>query len=152
MKKKCFFLVGHSNWGKSYTLVQLTGGSSRVKHTIINGTSIFVRKMSNDDDSRKLLNFVKNDIDNKNNIIIAFCPSFASEERAQNSIEILETLKDKGFESYFFILHNKYNSAEQISADEIEKLKEYGECEVLIGNKISEVRAEEFKKFIINHL
>ncbi|WP_353164396.1 hypothetical protein [Empedobacter brevis] len=51
--KKIFLYVGHSNFGKSFALKELTNGSSHQKSTLIDGKTFKVRKMSNDDDWKK---------------------------------------------------------------------------------------------------
>ena len=150
MNKKAYILVGHSNWGKSYTLKELTGNNSRQKYTNINGTNISVKKMSNDDSSFGLLNFIKQKTLNKQTIIIALCPSF--EDKNKKTIEIIEELKSKSFSCYFFILSEKYTGIGKIKDEEINELKKYGTIEILTGKLDSLVRASKFKEFIEKHL
>lgn len=59
MKKKVFLYVGHSNWGNSFVLKNVTYNNSRIKKKMLFGKEFRVRKMSNDDDEQKLLSFVK---------------------------------------------------------------------------------------------
>lgn len=159
--KKVFVYVGHSNWGKSFALKKLTNNSSREKRCTINGKTIYVRKMSNDDDGKddkpKLLNFVKKIPKmNYNYFIIAYCPNHdkANTEKAkQNAMDILDTLK-KSCEIYFFVQEEKFgNSDKKINPEKLTYLKEIGkEVFVLEGQKENDVRAEEFKKFIEKNL
>ncbi len=147
--KRAFLLIGHSNWGKSETLFRLTGNSRQKRNIIISKMELHVKRSSNDDNSTKLLDFVKN----KNHLlqIIAFCPNFDNPER--KSKEILEVLKVKGYQISFFVLKYKFNSQDiMITDSEIEELKNYGNCEIYNESEEAEIRAEKFKTFIIKTL
>jgi len=92
-KGKAFVVVGHSNWGKSRTLRQLTG-SKRKAWIQIKDFRIFIRRMSNDDIAKDLKEFLeKIDPNFKRIIIITLCPNFDDPDRRTK--EILNLLKDK---------------------------------------------------------
>ncbi|MDY3338690.1 hypothetical protein PG279_05810 [Riemerella anatipestifer] len=147
--KQIFLYVGHSNYGKSYALKALTDGNSHKKSTQINGKKIKVRKMSNDDDENKLLNFVQ-DIKNSDYkyYVIAYCPK---QEKSKNAKKILNILKEFG-NLFFFVQKNRYSNNEEILPEEIDGLKKYGKVEILKGKIEYGERCEEFKKFIINNI
>ena len=154
MKKKVFIYVGHSNWGKSKALKVLTGGSSHQKVIKISGQIVRVRKMSNDDDGKKLLAWVKNiPRINYQKFIIAFCPKPTPliEEptlEQNNSLDILLELQ-KTNELFFFIQKEQYNNpTQQISQDEINWMSTFGIVNILLGHKDDSIRAAEFEKFI----
>lgn len=158
MKKKVFIYVGHSNWGKSMALKMLTGGSSHKKIANISGHIVRVRKMSNDDYSQKLLDWV---IDipriNYQRFIIAFCPNFPP-AMGKPTIEqnigldiILELQKTN--ELFFFIQKEEFNApTHQISQDEINWMSNYGIVQILSGQNPNTIRASEFEKFIKVHI
>jgi len=154
MKKKVFIYVGHSNWGKSMALKLLTGDSSRKKIANISGHIVRVRKMSNDDDGKGLLGWVK-DIPRirYEKFIIAFCPNFppTSEDSTigQNiTLDIILELK-KTNELFFFVQKEKFNdSTQQISQDEINWISNYGTVKILFGQNQNQIRATEFEDFI----
>jgi hypothetical protein len=150
--KKVFIVVGHSNWGKSKTIKNLI-------HPKLHGFfnikkyKIFSRNMSNDDESEKLLNFIKKlDTTKKSLLVMTLCPNFENENR--NTKKILEILQNKKYEIYFFILKNKYlNPINKITEKEIDKLKKYSSnFEILNKNYESNIRANKLKKFIIKNL
>ena len=154
MKKKVYIYVGHSNWGKSMALKVLTGGSSHKKVATISGKTIRVRKMSNDDDGKGLLEWVQ-DIPriNYERFIIAFCPKFqpisgeATEEQ-NTALDILTELQ-KTNDLFFFVQKEKFNdSSQQISQDEINWISAYGTVQILTGHNQNSIRAADFEKFI----
>lgn len=148
MKKKAFFVVGHSNWGKSHTLRHLTGGNVRKRRVELEGEVFYIRRMSNDDDETKLLEFVTNEINKKgNHAIIAFCPVF---EAGRQSKEILEILK-KDFDLYFFVIKHEFKGDRVVTTQEIEILTQYGKYEVLNERIESSERTERLKAFILNN-
>lgn len=149
MKKKAFFVVGHSNWGKSFTLRKLTNDSPRIRRVTLAGNIFYIRRMSNDDHEEKLLEFVTNEINKKgNHAIIAFCPVF---EAGRKSKEVLEILK-KDFDLHFFVIKHEFKGERVVTNEEIEVLRQYGECEVLNEKIESDLRAEKFTKFILANM
>lgn len=143
--KQFFLYVGHSNFGKSFALKEITNGKSRQKTLLINGKAFMVRKMSNDDDEKSLLKFVEK-IKNSNysHYIIAFCPKQEYSEKAK---EILEVLKQSG-NLFFFVQKNSFKDDREIEDAEINSLKGYGTVEVMEGKKEAAIRAVTFRKFI----
>lgn len=149
--KKIFIYVGHSNWGKSFALRILTNGSSQRKITTIANERFWVRKMSNDDASQGLLNFVRT-IPNSSysNFILAYCPNHNRDETAR---AILNELAQQNNELYFFVQEEKFTRPHtRITAEEIQLLNEIGTIEVLNGRNEDIVRAEAFQNFIIENL
>src|ERR1039457_6447625 len=114
--KKAFVIVGHAHWGKSETLKSLTDDNYRYHWIEIKDKWIFIKRMSNDDDEKKLRDFIKKNTMDKDTLILTFCPSF---EKGKKGHEILKSLINKKFKLYFFILKNKYGTDETISDDEI---------------------------------
>lgn len=148
-KGKAFIVVGHSNWGKSRTLRQLTG-SKRRSWIQLKDVWIFIRRMSNDDIAEDLLKFLEKIVpEEKNVIIITLCPNFADPERKTN--EIIRILNDK-YTPFFFVLKNRYSNDAVVSEEEISTLKTVGFLEVLLGKVVDSERARSLKKFIEKHI
>lgn len=152
--KKAFIYVGHSNWGKSFALKKLTQNSSKVKKCNVNGKHIFVRKMSNDDDSGKLLKFVK-DIPRKwqKNFIITYCPKQDDLIKGKEAKLILDELKTS-CELYFFVQEEKYNSPQdKITPQQMQYLHQI--CKqifILPGQNQDAFRASSFENFIKQYI
>lgn len=147
MKAKVFCVVGNENWGKSETLYYLVGESRHRGWIKLNNIDLFVRHMSNDDLPDSFINFVAAlESENKPYVILALCPSFAKEE-AQTEY-ILSTLRQKGYELYFWVLHGQYGSSEAVSASDIETLRKYGEVNLYKEKSEAPKRAEALKKYI----
>lgn len=154
MKKKVFIYVGHSNWGKSMALKMLTEGNSRKKNTFISDYYVKVRKMSNDDDGKKLLEHVREiPQTNCNRFIIAFCPNCPPiTGESTIGLEILLELQ-KTNELFFFVQKEKFNdSTQQITQDEINWISSFGKVQILSGQNSNLVRANEFEDFIKIHI
>jgi hypothetical protein len=146
---KAFLIVGHSNWGKSQTLRKLTSNSRRIKYFDISGANFFVRRMSNDDDEKKLLKFVSDATKYKMNLIVAFCPVFDKNRESRKILDILS----KDFSLFFFVLKHKYASDLTISDDETNVLRDFGD--VSLYNKRNEAaksRAKAFGNYIDQHI
>ena len=148
-KGKAFVIVGHSNWGKSRTIRQLTG-SKRRAWIQLKDVWIFIRRMSNDDIAEDLRKFLdKIDPNVKKVIIITLCPNFADPDRKTK--EILRLLKDK-YTPFFFVLKRRYTTDSEVSDDEISALESVGDVEVLKGKVEDAERARSFKRFIEQHI
>ena len=148
--KKAFIYVGHANWGKSFALKQITNGSSHKKTVKINNKWVWVRKMSNDDDSEGLLNFVNSIPTNGyNNFILAYCPNHGYD---QGAMEILNSLQ-QSCDIYFFVQENMYSAPSNIiPASEINHLQQIGTVQILSGKNADSVRANEFLAFINQYI
>ena len=148
--KKAFIYVGHSNWGKSFALKQVTGGNKDKKIVKINNLLVWVRKMSNDDTATGLLNFVRTISNNRyKNFILAYCPKHDTDQRAMETLNILR----QSCELYFFVQEEKYNNpATRITEQEILHLQEIGEVEILQGQLPDTVRASKFTDFIKQYI
>jgi hypothetical protein len=148
--KKAFIYVGHSNWGKSFALKQITNGSSHKKTVVIKNKIFFVRKMSNDDNSSGLLLFSENIPSTwYQNFILAYCPNH---EKDQGAMNILNSLQ-KSCELYFFVQESKYsNPSLSIPETEITYLQKIGKVQILKGHNSDTVRASKFHSFIEQYI
>lgn len=117
---KIFFVVGHSNWGKSRTLRALTGETHRVRRTEIAGVEYFIRRMSNDDQPE---GFIKRMVAMEPNrwpyILAALCPDFDDPTKATASV--LQGLCDRGYTLFFWVLAQQHRTGERISPSEISR-------------------------------
>jgi predicted ATP-dependent endonuclease of OLD family len=155
-KSKVFVLVGHSNWGKSFTLNALTeryGDGWKKRSVIIKHELIPIKKMSNDDRPvDEIIKFAKRQIAGSKNFIIALCPNF-SPDRKKDTEKLLKILKDN-CKVYFMLLKRAQGDSDirELQQSEIMVLREYGKIEP-ISKKIDKyVRAKKFKDFIENSL
>lgn len=145
MKKKVFLYVGHANWGKSEVLRNITDDNSRKKIINIKGELFRVRKMSNDDDEKKLLEFVKTVAHSYYEYyIIAYCPKQEISKRAKEILDILRLSS----ELFFFVQKKQFLSEEEITSIEIASMKKYGQVQVLEGKMEFNLRAKKFINFI----
>lgn len=146
MKAKIVCLVGHEDWGKSETLYYLVG--SRYKRWIeVDGVEVFVRHMSNDDITPSFVNLIKDlQPDRERCAILALCPDF--KRKGKKTEWILNTLRDKGYQLYFWVLYRKYRSSEVVTAEEIGKLEIYGEVEVYKEESEAQVRAKALETYL----
>jgi len=150
-KGKAFIVVGHSNWGKSYTLNSLTGRRHKI---LINEKWLKVKKMSNDDIPKGpggLLDYIERSIvSDYFYIVIALCPNFENANRL--TIQILQTLSTK-YDLFFWVMRERYHDRDtQVTEDQINRLKQWGTVEIFEGQAEDTVRATSFKKFIEQHL
>ena len=145
---KIVFVVGHSNWGKSKTLKCLTDDSRYVKTYTINDINWFIRRMSNDDYSESYCNFIKNlNTEINPNVIAAFCPNF-EEERNEETIKILNSLKIKGYDLYFWVIEHQFSTKNKMDSFFIDKLKDFGKVEIYSKCEEADLRASALKDFI----
>ena len=155
--KKVFIYVGHSNWGKSMTLKLLTDGSSHKKVAAISSKLIRVSKMSNDEDGKGLLNWVKKFPQLKyQNFIIAYCPKHPitepPTEEQLNGLDILLELK-KTNSLFFFLQNENYNDpTEKLTQDDIDWFSLFGSVQALLGHVESTTRADKFISYIKTNL
>jgi predicted KAP-like P-loop ATPase len=145
--KKAFFIVGHKSFGKSKTLVELTGAINS-RNFFINDHHFTIQRRSNDDIGDELLDIVKEFVKEAENefIILAFCPDF--DDKQKRSEKIIQTFLEKSFEVYFFVLHKQYGGDEVVKGDELEKLKTYGTVYLYTESTSAKKRAAALKKFI----
>lgn len=147
MKPTIFFVVGHENWGKSHTLRFLTNGNWRARKVVIKGAKFFIRRMSNDDQPKSYIEFMKKLSPEKHRLLIAaLCPNF---ERANAKTEtILASLKAKGYKLYFWVIQKQYGTNEKVRQDEISELRKYGSVELLRDEVEANKRAAEFRSYV----
>lgn len=147
---KIVFVVGHENWGKSKTLRFLTENDFHKKYYGINNILWFIRRMSNDDDTKGYYEFMKNlDVKNKPNIIAAFCPNF-DEERKEKTVDILNILKNKGYDLYFWVIEHQFITKKKMNFSFIKQLEVFGKVEVYSRLEEADIRSFHLKKFIEN--
>jgi hypothetical protein len=146
MKPKAICLVGHENWGKSKTLYYLVGESCHKAWFKIDDKDVFARHMSNDDKPDNFFDFIAAlDTKYKPYVIIALCPNFNREARTKDT---LDTLRHKGYELYFWVLQNQYDSAGVVSAEEIATLEKHGEVEVYKEKGEAPIRSKALKAYL----
>jgi ABC-type dipeptide/oligopeptide/nickel transport system ATPase component len=148
MSGKIIFVVGHSNSGKSKTLLALTDGR-QVNRYQIKGISFFIRRMSNCDNPESFFELIKTLYPkNEPYIIAALCPDF-TDERCKTH-DILKTLKEKDYELYFWVILKHYKTKKLVQDSEIEHLQSFGTTEVFCKVEEAEGRALNFVKFLTN--
>ena len=142
MKAQAFFVVGHSNWGKSQTLRALAG-PHQVRRWSVKGRDFFVRRMSNDDLSDKWMKFIKQlDPARRSHVIAALCPK-------TDALDLLGTLKDK-YNLFFWVLRHSYEGYGAISAQEEDALRALGTVVVFDQKHApAEQRAKALKEFVL---
>lgn len=152
---KIIFVVGHSNWGKSKTLKCLTDDNRYIQNYTVNNIDWFVRRMSNDDLLPSYSDFMKNlDIETKPNVIAAFCPNFGEKpnlkgkNRKEETIEILNSLKNKGYNLYFWVIEHQFVTKKKMDSSFINELKNFGKVEIYSKCEEADLRALALKDFI----
>ncbi len=151
MKAIAIILVGHSDWGKSKTLVALTGGCRNSEWWTLNDRCFCLRRKSNEDEPDPYWDFIQKLVPQETPCVLAtFCPNF--EKHEMRTEQILDELSKK-YALFFFVLkHSWFSRADYlktISPEEIERLREYGETEVFDQQGADEfVRAAAFRKYI----
>jgi hypothetical protein len=101
-KGKAFLVVGHKNWGKSSTLRALTGDSRYPRTWVIKSIAFFIRRMSNDDDPKSLIELAgKLDPETTPHVIATLCPTFNDKNARPALLETLNILRRK-YDLFFF--------------------------------------------------
>jgi hypothetical protein len=154
-KGKAFVLVGHEQWGKTQTLIKLTG-SKNSRNINISGKDFKINRPSNDDisEQQRLPNHVikfiaESFIYNVSQVIITLCPNFENPKRC--TMPILEFLKYK-YDIYFWVMRKKWGTDEVIYQREIDELYDYGVVEIFEEKVRASIRAKAFRDFIENNL
>lgn len=146
-KPKVIFVVGHSNWGKSQTLKLLTNGTHRVRRTEIADVEYFIRRMSNDDQPEgfiKRMTTIHPDL--WPHILATLCPDFDDPKKA--TATVLQALRDKGYELFFWVLAQQYGTGARIQSSELARLRSFGKVEVFAETAEANVRAKKFKAYV----
>ena len=151
MKNRIAFVVGHSHWGKSYTLRALTNDNYRQRRISIKQYEFYIRRMSNDDrpdyDPESYFNFMSSLNPNKTPYLIAsFCPNFDRSETEK----LLRALTTKGYELYFWVMERQFNGLGIVTKAEIERMTKLGTVAILPSAKEAPTRARLFKQFVSN--
>ena len=148
-RPKIAFVVGHSNWGKSETLRALTSGNPFKRSVTISDIKFFVRRRSNDDKPRSFIDRMKSfDPIDWPYIVAALCPDF--DRPHKGTLDVLQTMRSKGYGLYFWVLEEQYGTKETIKRDEVSKLRDFGKVEIYAGQAQALTRAKHFKSFVIN--
>ena len=146
-KPKVVFVVGHSNWGKSQTLRALTGGSHRIRRTEIAGIEYFIRRMSNDDQPKGFVKWMKAmHPDRWPQILAALCPDF--DNPAKDTAGVLQSLRDNGYKLYFWVLRSQYGTDNRISSTDISRLRSFGKVDIFDEIAEANARAKRFKAYV----
>ena len=104
--------------------------------------------MSNDDYPDGYYDFINDlDIKTKPNVIAAFCPNF-DEVRNEKTVEILNSLKIKGYDLYFWVIEHQFNTKNKMDSFFIDKLKNFGKVEIYSKCEEADLRASSLKDFI----
>lgn len=144
MSGKIFFVVGHSNWGKSKTLKALTT-HHQVRYFQIGGVDFFIRRMSNDDYLGEWAELVKGlRPSERPYVIVALCPN-------DDALKLLEQLRSR-YELFFWVLRHSYQDDRSISRKEEASLRTLGTVEVFEERLSAERRAAQFKKFVATYI
>jgi hypothetical protein len=100
--------------------------------------------MSNDDIPDSFIKFIKElKVDRKPFVIVALCPSFLDD--VAKTDYILDTLHDRGYALFFWVLQKQYKKSAVVQPEEIERLREYGDVVLYDGEGEGSVRAQLFQ-------
>ena len=109
MKGMFVGVVGRRSWDKAHTLKALTDGNSLFRYWRIKGQQFMLQRWTDDDMPGSYEDFVNQlHPENSPRVIAAICPQMFGEDRSEQLVRLLTTLKRK-YELYFFILRNKGN-------------------------------------------
>lgn len=147
-KGKIAFVVGHSNWGKSTTLRELTNGRFSARWHSISGVDFFVRRMSNDDIFASYMKFMNRITPAKyDHMIASLCPTFNLPKNPAE--DLLISLRKKGFILFFWVLENEQGPGTRtISKAEIRTMEKLGEVEIHREKSTPKQNARLFSKFV----
>ena len=146
-KGKIAFVVGHAHWGKSRTLRSLTTGDFHIRRTKISGVEFFIRRMSNDDQPKKYIEFMKSlDPALRPYLIAALCPQF--DDPAAATDLILKNLSAKGYQLFFWVIEHQYGTTGVVTPKEIQRLRSFGKVELFTPTVEAGSRSKNFKQFV----
>jgi len=147
MKPKIFFYVGKARWGKSSALFYIAEESNHRAWIKINNIDVFVRHTSNDDVPQSYFKFMESiNPDCKPLIIAALCANFTdSWAKTEN---ILDGLKKKGYDLFFWVMVHQWGTDDTIKTDEIARLRKYGKAEEYTKAREAKVRANSFGLYV----
>lgn len=149
MPGKIVFVCGHSNWGKSMTLRPLTGGTHQGRWADVGDPPFRVQKMSNDDvrDDSDDQYFDRMDVytpDVTPRLIATLCPRLDDPRIPR----LMRDLQRRGYRLYFWVLERQFSGPGVITADELDRLRTFGDVEVFPRRAESPVRAAALRRFI----
>jgi len=135
-KRKAFLIVGHRHWGKSVTLSALANGK---RSMILDGKTLSVRRMSNDDidkdDPEKFWRFVRDLSDLY--AVFAFCPKFDGDAQfVRHKLDAPTILKklNENYQLFFWVIKHSQNPKRkrprEIDEATLERLRDYGTLEI----------------------
>lgn len=149
MKARIVFVCGHSNWGKSWTLRPLTGGRHQGRWADVGGERFWVRKMSNDDDSKKFLAYYRGLLPSSRRFVLGtLCPNFSATDQAAR--EALDTLAANGFTISFWVIEQQQSGrGGRLQRHEIAELKRRGRARFELFRELADpsARAERLRGF-----
>ena len=157
-KGMAYLLVGRNDWGKSHTIMALTGGSPSTRFIDITSKkdgkayTFFLRRTSNNDWPQKFEQFIK-DLNpaEQPNLIIAF----SAHTRTRNAEELLQILSAK-YRLRCFVLRHRWNNPERtITNNEMALLAKYAEQDGVhdysAQNSADTERAAAFNAYMETH-
>ena len=148
MRGKAFVIVGHEDWGKSFTINRIREKNKRYCDLL--GRIFWVRGMSNDDKAKQYHDFIKKINPTRKPLIIAtLCPNFNKHNRL--TTKILDIMHEK-YKIYFWVMRYKYKANDTVKEEEISELRSYGIVNIYRGRGEDKVRAQEFKKHIVRFI
>jgi hypothetical protein len=160
-------LVGHANFGKSRTLVKLSGSKNSRSIYIANKRFALQRKSNGDLNNYEFILQRKSNGDigyvfkekvdeyihqNIEYLLLTFCPDF--DDMYNYSEAVLKLLKENNYKIYSFVLKQKFNGNGSVKKSEIRKLEEYcagiGDCKGVreCDATDEDERAKELKGYI----
>ncbi|ROZ76595.1 hypothetical protein [Ramlibacter sp. WS9] len=142
-KQQAFFVVGHSNWGKSRTLKAVTGNSVYVRHMSIGGRGFAIRRRSNDDIDTApwAARIAALQSAGHAHLLLALCPTAPA-------APVLRRLA-RAYDLYFWVMKDKFRGTGQISPAELAFLRGFGKVSVFSGQHQAPVRARALTNFIV---
>lgn len=142
---QAYFVVGHKSWGKSATLIALTG-SHRERWHEIGEHWLYIRRMSNDDSLALWVKVLRSlEVGKHPRVILTLCPNRAS-------LPALRKLALR-YRLFFWVMRdNQPGTGEQIENEEIRMLRGVGTVEILEGLVNPRARAKRLKQFILSNL
>lgn len=158
-EKLVVFVVGHENWGKSYTLralKQICNRQVRHRRVSIKGIQFLVRATSNDDVPKRYAAFI-NGL-RFPHLIAALCPKFKKSSKRDNprklADRLLSRLQEKGYSLFFWVIRYKWTGLAAIHHQEISELRKYasrtgGRVRVFARAGVEDLeRARDLRRFV----
>jgi hypothetical protein len=147
-KQRAFFIVGHEDWGKSWTLRALTGGLHR--SVTINGRKVQIKRMSNDDKfTQRRVWLSKRRAAKHPRFLAAFCPKLVPPD---DSAKMLIDIVRRQYTLYFWVLERSQKSGSLMPRAEIGAMRTLGTVRLFPGRATPATRATDLRKFLGMHV